>query len=669
MSTQTLNDEWLIAQAEKFLVEHAPAPHPILRLPTAREVAAAMRRPKQEGLYVVAAVLAEYRKRIEDADERTGEPLTRGFVLDPWWTLVEQFQKARTVYCGGGKRASKTECAAWLFVKSCLAYPGGRRWVLGETENSSQNIQQPAIWRYLPRPWRVQLNDKESREFKLKYAEGRGFSDNLLVMPTNPPTIVKFLSFIQDPQHYQGWKLGGDVHKPAMIEPPDRAPIPIPNLGWWADENMPLLWLETVETRSQDLQSCGLWTFSPLQGITATIKEMLGSPRIEQQRAAELLPQDRVMVPGCRPGHMPTVMECTRPRTRAVFFFREDNPFARYADHAAEIRSKPETVIMRDSYGWAVDVRHRAFPKFGSVHIVKPEHLPRDGTNYMFTDPAGARRWATIWVRVDSRGYHYVYRDWPDKARFGDWAVPSDSETEPDGRPGPAQQSDGLGVTGYKELFLESETIDLTLDPSGVWVEKDPHHRYLCDQLMARARKKETRGERSEARWTLADVREIRASLAEPLREEILGRYVDPRAAGTQHAQEQGARTVVELFAERVVNARGEVSEPMTLESAYSGRQIGTGENAQIGTGLSEVNEMLDWDPLSPEGLVPGVNEPRLYVSTECEQVIWALQTYTARGGSKGGCKDFCDLLRYMGLANLQYVGAEGLVGTGGGTY
>jgi hypothetical protein len=265
---------------------------------------------------------------------------------------------------------------------------------------------------------------------------------------------------------------------------------------------------------------------------------------------------------------------------------------------------------------------------------------------------------------VDSRGYHYIYRDWPDKARYGDWAVPSDSDSEPDGRAGPAQQSDGLGVTGYKELFHERETVDMALESSGDWTDKDPHRRALLNQLMVRARKNPTDGH-----YNPVDVREIRASLADPLREEILGRYVDPRAAGTQHAQEQGARTVIELFAERVVNSRGEVSEPMTLESAYSGRQVGTGENAQIGTGLSEVNEMLDWDPLSPEGLVPGVNEPRLYVSTECEQVIWALQTYTARGGSKGGCKDFCDLLRYMGLANLQYVGAEGLVGTGGGTY
>src|SRR5262245_38908745 len=108
MSTSTLNDDWMLIQARKFLAEHAPPPHPILRLPTDHEVAAAMRRPLQSGLYVVAALFAEYTKRLEDADERTGEPLTHGFLLEPWYSLVEQFQHARTVYCGGGKRASKT---------------------------------------------------------------------------------------------------------------------------------------------------------------------------------------------------------------------------------------------------------------------------------------------------------------------------------------------------------------------------------------------------------------------------------------------------------------------------------------------------------------------------------------------------------------------------------
>jgi len=193
----------------------------------------------------------------------------------------------------------------------------------------------------------------------------------------------------------------------------------------------------------------------------------------------------------------------------------------------------------------------------------------------------------------------------------------------------------------------------------------DPYRKKLGDQLMLNARKSRP----TAGHWNPADVREVRSELATPLREEVLSRRVDPRAAGSEHAQEQGAKTVVDLFAERVVGPAGEVTEPMMLEPAYSGRSVGVGENAQIGTGLAEVNELLDWDPLDPNGMVPGLNEPQLFVSTRCEQVIWMMQTYTARGGAKGGCKDFADLVRYMALADLQYIGADGMLATGGGTY
>src|SRR6185369_10063807 len=75
MSTPTLNDEWLLGQARKFLVEHGPPPHPLLRLPTPEEIAAAMRRPLQYGLHHVSHAFAIHRQAVADADERTGEPL------------------------------------------------------------------------------------------------------------------------------------------------------------------------------------------------------------------------------------------------------------------------------------------------------------------------------------------------------------------------------------------------------------------------------------------------------------------------------------------------------------------------------------------------------------------------------------------------------------------
>src|SRR4029450_11720320 len=144
-----------------------------------------------------------------------------------------------------------------------------------------------------------------------------------------------------------------------------------------------------------------------------------------------------------------------------------------------------------------------------------------------------------------------------DKRRFGDWAVPSDGDDDPDGRPGPGQQSDGMGVTGYKQLFLSEESISMQATGQGEWVDPDPYRRHLADLAMSAARKKPL----APGRWNPADVREVREGMSDPLREEIISRRVDPRAAGTEHAQEQGARTVVELVAESVAGASRIVSE------------------------------------------------------------------------------------------------------------
>jgi hypothetical protein len=57
--------------------------------------------------------------------------------------------------------------------------------------------------------------------------------------------------------------------------------------------------------------------------------------------------------------------------------------------------------------------------------------IPEQVTRYMFTDPAGARNWATLWVAVDKHRNHYIYRDWPDLASYGEWATPSETLKAP----------------------------------------------------------------------------------------------------------------------------------------------------------------------------------------------------------------------------------------------
>jgi len=86
----------------------------------------------------------------------------------------------------------------------------------------------------------------------------------------------------------------------------------------------------------------------------------------------------------------------------------------------------------------------------------------------------------------------------------------------------------------------------------------------------------------------------------------------------------------------------------------------------QLDEGIQAINSLLQWDDERPMDAV--MNAPRLFVSRACGNVIWAMQHWTGRDGEKGACKDPVDLMRYMALAELQYLSGP-LRSSGGGAY
>jgi hypothetical protein len=85
-----------------------------------------------------------------------------------------------------------------------------------------------------------------------------------------------------------------------------------------------------------------------------------------------------------------------------------------------------------------------------------------------------------------------------------------------------------------------------------------------------------------------------------------------------------------------------------------------------IDEGVDLINSMLDWNPEKPLG---ADNEPLLFVSSECENTIWALKEWTGADGRHGACKDPVDCLRYAVLGNLQFLEGEILNVREGGSY
>jgi hypothetical protein len=78
------------------------------------------------------------------------------------------------------------------------------------------------------------------------------------------------------------------------------------------------------------------------------------------------------------------------------------------------------------------------------------------------------------------------------------------------------------------------------------------------------------------------------------------------------------------------------------------------------------INDALSYNPEQP---IDARNQPRLYISENCKNTIYALQTYTGADGKKGATKDFIDLLRYVCLSDAMYIDGGTLKSRGGGSY
>ena len=63
------------------------------------------------------------------------------------------------------------------------------------------------------------------------------------------------------------------------------------------------------------------------------------------------------------------------------------------------------------------------------------------------------------------------------------------------------------------------------------------------------------------------------------------------------------------------------------------------------------------------------LNEPKLYVSEECQNLIYSLRTWTNVDGDKGASKDPVDALRYLVLMDPIHVPRQSEYSTEGGSY
>lgn len=584
-----------------------PTPHPMLPLPTEAEERELLAHP--DGLERLAKFHVERERRILLADE---DPFAYSFEPSIWAKCDQLLGGLDILAIFGANRTTKSHYCAKRVIQQAAEHPDSLVLCGTESETSSITTQQALVWHYMPQDWKKLHGKRNHPIIKINYSMANGFSDRKLVLPNR--SQIYFVTWNMNPGDFEGWEFGNK----------DR-----PMIGGWGDESMPASWLGMFARRLKFRAAHLVWSFTPVKGITPAIKEFLGTWKCLESAPAELLPS--ACLPGVPRGHMPVVVEPTTPKSRAIFFHLGANPFGGYTGQIRELcLDKSTEFIERVAYGYARDSARRAFPLFLNVNLVEPRQLPEVGTNYQLVDPAGARNWAMIWVRVTPGNPPklYIYRDWPDAQTYGEWATPTERQVNEDSRkgwdgdPGPAQAGMGFGVIKYKQTILALEKIHAG--------ERDPHRRLAYE----------------------------RAKDKDNVREAIAVRYIDPRAASNPNATEDGGVRLLDLLAEVNKHNGAVVAPSMLFQPA-----VGVREDE----GLGAVNTLLEWNPEKP--LVSVINEPRLYVSTDCMQVIWALGNFTGLAGEKGACKDFADLLRYMALADLWHLSPKAFQSKPGGSY
>ena len=541
-------------------------PHPILKLPT-KEVVQGMGAEKAFEFWQ----RREARIQAEKAD-----PQQYGF---DWHNSDGQFQhwkdldallddpEITTIYLFGGNRGAKTEYCAKRIPAKMEQTPGYFVWVGGLNAESSKQIQQAAIHKYLPTHWKRQRPGVRQVN-NIAYTQKNGFSNATFVGPNGSQCWFK--NYTVDPTTLEGANLD-------LI---------------WLDELVPYTWVTTLRYRLIDRKGKMIISFTPIEGYTPTVKEAMAGHIVTKWK-----PADPAVIPE---GRMPYIGK-TRNGDAIMWFHSQDNPYVSWSHFKkAALQGKTKTEKEIRAYGYVRNPIIGKFPRFGEHHIIKPDQVPKRGTNYLCVDPTGGdRNWFMVWARVDDAGRMFVYREWPDLARYGEWAVPS---AKSDGSPGPAQKADcGRNMSQYRDLIRELE-----------------------------------KGER-----------------------EPLVRYIDPRAGkapilSTQH----GNTSMIDRLAEDTLGPDGNVKTP--------GMVFIPAAHTEIDEGVQAINDLLSYDIDEP---VTALNEPKLYISEACGNLIYSLREWTGEDKDKGACKDPADALRYLVTMEPCYVSPGQSVSSGGGYY
>lgn len=551
---------------------------------------------EKKGLKVATQYLNGRKKLIEEAER---DPLRHGYIPPIWEKVDENIADLRKkfpkgvikIVIFGGNRSSKTRKAANYVNNDCATQEARRWWCCDSTEAQSRANQMRLMWEQFLPEWK----DLERNQVTdCRYNLSDGFPKNLFVLPNKSECYFKFYSM--DLEGLPGIELD----------------------GIWADELIPLPWVDSLIYRLANRNGIFIITFTPEFGWNETFAHFYEGAQTLEDREAPLLP--RKDKKGRITGYekVPRVMQCVDPMARIIFFHTDDNPFGNYEAIVQEEKAKGnnrESILIR-VYGLCTKAHRVAFPMFSrKTHVITEgqfnkivEEYPK-GVRYHLVDPCDGRNWFMGWMFCPRLDWWIFYREWPSHGHIGayikghgmlgPWAV---SGAAADGVKGQGQDTLGFSLERYKEEIEDQETVD-------------------------------------------------------GIREEIFARYIDSLYATQPKTQREAVTTLQEQMTEVGVDFLC-----MTGESKILGARDGS---------IDMINSALFYDIETEIGKwsasLARLNVPKLQVVETCPNTIYALEHWTGVDGQRGACKDPIDVIRGAFLSGVNYVDETIGVFTGGG--
>lgn len=582
---------------------HALDAHPDMQLVRPAEAVLAGWSPAQMQQF--------YRERHEAIARQWQSPLLYGY-RPPCWrkvdALLDDMRRqwpagVLAILLSGGNRSGKSEYFGNRVMRTLTNTPGARAWCFQATEAMSWSEQQPIIYKNFPPDWRPGESGrlKKGQTVNISYNDKTGFGGNAFTLPNRARCDFKF--YASESGTFEGAKL-------SVV---------------WADELIPVEFLEPLEFRLAQMNGIFGLTFTPVKGYSPAYATFTEGARAVEEIELEIpimneagnfdhwdkVPKNDAFGRFSHYEKVPVVLVCKQPARAVVYFDTRENFYGSPENVIATVMRRPKDQLIAEAklrlYGLPKSAASSKFPWDDDVHTVAPEFVEKLlADRGLFTlihiqDPAPGRNPFNQWWVDLPNGQMVCVWEWPMEGEY----------IEGVGDPGPWAVSGALGDHTKRRRELADGAPGPAQEPFGLTLR----------QISTEIRKVEERlGHYSGG------------SRLEPLE-----RNMDSRAGAAPTVRADAYTTILQEY-QQLTDGLGLLFQPAP----------GGGKDAAGEDWITLISELLFIDR--------GLNAPRMLVNRKCTNTIWAFKHWTGLDGPTGACKDPIDCAKYKVLRPVRYV-------------